>query len=82
MKIKTEESDVVSKANSVYSFESKIYNQVTPVKIEKTEPKSNSFFSGLDNQVKVNWIEESRMDDRNKKKLKIFGTDNQLQQYE
>lgn len=53
VKIKKEEPDEVSKANTVYSFEPKIYNQVTPKKEEKTQSEPNRFFSGLNNQVKV-----------------------------
>lgn len=53
IKIKKEEPGEMSKANSVYSFEPKIYNQNTPIKIEKPDRSSNSFFSGLDHQVKV-----------------------------
>lgn len=55
IKIKKEEPEEVSKANSVYSFEPKIYDQAfSPVKIEKKDASdSNVFFSGLDSQVKV-----------------------------
>lgn len=56
VKIKKEETNEVSSANSVYSFEPKIYNQtLTPIKTEKKDvAESSVFFSGLNNQVKVN----------------------------
>lgn len=54
IRIKKEETEEVSKANSVYSFEPKIYNQAfSPVKTEKADTGANVFFSGLNNQVKV-----------------------------
>lgn len=54
IKIKKEVTNEVSRANSVYSFEAKIYSQVlSPVKTEKNAAGSNVFLSGLDNQVKV-----------------------------
>lgn len=54
IKMKNEKPDELSNANTVYSWEPKIYEQATSqVKTEKVVPKASDFFSGLNNQVKV-----------------------------